>query len=645
MSEEPKLKILIVEDGAGHLHELEERIQGLGYGICGVEPYGQPALSKALELHADLAVLNVQVRGSVKSISLANALQMDGDIPVIFVSSNSHLASLESEFLKERFSYLAAPFTDIELEIAIRMAVFKHETGKRLRDSEKAFRKLAEYAPDVVLRFGRHERCLFANSALKMALGLDPEEVIGTSCADWNLPSQSCARLAEFIQSIFLTEKPQQMECLSPDGKHCYQVRGAPELNDEGGIKSVIAIATDVTALKHSENELRELTQRLIYHVNNSPLSIIEWGADARIIRWSGEAESMFGWKAWEMEGKRRQDVAWFHSEDDPRFSHIYARLQIGAELSAFTQVRCFRKDGSLVYCEWYHSSLLDESGKCRSILSFVLDVSAREKAEQELHKLNAQLDLRILERTASLRRTNEELQKEILARKKLEVDMIKISENEQHRIGRDLHDGICQELAGVNFSLEAMARNGHAGGSHKDDLLKIAETLRRSIEHIRLVSRGLALTELEAGDLGSALAELARNSGVLFGIACRFSATDGPSVMSLTKATHLYRIVQEAIQNSVKHGAATEIAVECEFSGANGRICVLDNGMGIVKAGENSGNHSGMGLLTMNHRANMIGGRLEILSSKEGGTRVECVFPHDGIQQNKKKKKPNPAR
>ncbi|MFZ4774260.1 MAG: PAS domain S-box protein [Terrimicrobiaceae bacterium] len=644
MNSSPGAKVLVVEDEGSSTTDLTRRLGNLGCSVCGIAEYGGDAVCKARELGPDVAFLNVQTRGAVKSVSVANALEMDCDIPVIFLSSNSHLALLESDFLKDRFTYLPVPFSDVELEISIRMAIFKHQAGRRLRESEKAFRKLAEYAPDAVVRFGRHERCLFANSALKKATGLDPEEVVGTRCVDWNLAPHSCARWSEFIQNIFLTGKAQQMEFLSPDGSLCYQVRGAPELSDEGGIKSIIAIATDVTALKRSENELRELTQRLIYHVNNSPLSIIEWGADARIIRWSGEAESMFGWKAWEMEGKKRQDMPWIHSEDEPRFAQIYSRLQIGAELSAFAQVRCFRKDGSLVYCEWYHSSLLDESGRCCSILSFVLDVSAREKAEQELHKLNAQLDLRILERTASLRRTNEELQKEILARRQLEADIIKISELEQQRIGRDLHDGICQEMAGINFSLEAMARNGHSVCAHKDDLLKIAGTVRQSIEHIRLVSRGLALTELEAGDLGSALAELARNSGILFGISCKF-CSDAPSSLDLSKATHLYRIVQEAIQNSVKHGGATEIVIQCEFVGSNGRISILDNGSGLVKDGRKNGNHSGMGLITMNHRANLIGGRLEILSSKEGGTRVECTFPHDGAQQRKRKKKQNSPR
>ncbi len=645
MSNLPKGEILIIDDDDHHAADLVRRLECLGYKVSGVVDFSTASDSQALERKPDLAILNIQKRGTLKSVSLANKLQMDSDIPVIFLSATSQLAAIESDFLQERFTCLATPFSDFDLEMSVRLGVFKHQNSKRLRDSEKAFKKLAEYAPDVVVRFGRHERCLFANSSFTKATGLEPDEVVGTRCADWNLPDQACSRWSEFIRNIFLTGKPQQMEFLSPDRQLCYQVRGAPELSDEGGIKSIIAIATDVTALKRSENELRELSQRLIYHVNNSPLSIIEWGADARILRWSGEAESMFGWKAWEMEGKRRQDLRWIHPDDEPRFAQIYSRLQIGAELSSFAQVRCFRKDGSLVFCEWYHSSLLDDSGKCCSILSFVLDVSAREKAEQELHKLNAQLDLRILERTASLRRTNEELQKEILVRKKLEDDIIKISEHEQQRIGRDLHDGICQEMAGINFSLEAMARNGHSESSRKDDLLKIAGTVRDSIEHVRLVSRGLALTELEAGNFHSALSELARNTGTLFGISCKFSPSRVIAALNLSKATHLYRIVQEAIQNSVKHGAATEIEIQCEFSDAEGWIRILDNGTGITKPSGSNGDHHGMGLITMKHRANLIGGRLEILSSKGGGTRVECAFPHDGIHQIKRKKKQNTSR
>ncbi|MFM8764975.1 MAG: hypothetical protein ACKOEZ_09105, partial [Spartobacteria bacterium] len=86
-------------------------------------------------------------------------------------------------------------------------------------------------------------------------------------------------------------------------------------------------------------------------------------------------------------------------------------------------------------------------------------NVTARELAEQEMHQLNSGLADRVRERTAELESSNQELQREILARKELESELISISEREHRRVGHDLHDGVCQELSGVRFALEAISK------------------------------------------------------------------------------------------------------------------------------------------------------------------------------------------
>jgi PAS domain S-box-containing protein len=133
--------------------------------------------------------------------------------------------------------------------------------------------------------------------------------------------------------------------------------------------------------------QLRELSQRLTYHVDNCPLAVIEWGPDLRLIRWSGAAERVFGWKAEEVLGKRREDFRWVYREDEAQVARVSRDLETGASLRAFSANRNYRKDGSVVYCEWYNSSLLDASGKLQSILSLVLDVSERKRVEDALRE------------------------------------------------------------------------------------------------------------------------------------------------------------------------------------------------------------------------------------------------------------------
>jgi len=142
---------------------------------------------------------------------------------------------------------------------------------------------------------------------------------------------------------------------------------------------------------KRTQQALSELAQRLTHHVTNSPLAVIEWGAELEIIRWSGEAERMFGWKSDEVLGKRQDDFRLVYTEDEPRVMKIWAGLCVGAPKSLSAN-RNLHKDGSVIHCEWYNSSLRDAGGKLRSILSLVLNVTERKQAAQALGLANRQL-------------------------------------------------------------------------------------------------------------------------------------------------------------------------------------------------------------------------------------------------------------
>lgn len=161
---------------------------------------------------------------------------------------------------------------------------------------------------------------------------------------------------------------------------------GGHQYDEAGNAYRMAGIVQDITERKQAEEQLRELTQRLTYHVDNSPLAVIEWGPDMRLIRWSGAAEQIFGWKAEEVLGKKIEDLHWVYEEDAQQVRDVSSDLRTGMDPKRFSANRNYRKDGSVVYCEWYNSSLLNEDGTLRSILSLVLDITERKQAEDALH-------------------------------------------------------------------------------------------------------------------------------------------------------------------------------------------------------------------------------------------------------------------
>ncbi len=159
------------------------------------------------------------------------------------------------------------------------------------------------------------------------------------------------------------------------------------DFDQTGNPIRMVGTTQDITERKETEMQMRELSQKLTYHVDHSPLAVIEWGPDMRLIRWSGEAERIFGWKAEEVLGKRMDEFRWIYIEDQPKVKEVSVILQTGTDPRQFSVNRNYRKDGSVIHCEWYNSSLLDESGKFVSLLSLVLDVTERKLAEQALRE------------------------------------------------------------------------------------------------------------------------------------------------------------------------------------------------------------------------------------------------------------------
>jgi PAS domain S-box-containing protein len=218
-------------------------------------------------------------------------------------------------------------------------------------------------------------------------------------------------------------------------------------------------------------------------------------------------------------------------------------------------------------------------------------------------------------------KQAEEALREETRRRYALEQEVLAIAESEQRRIGHDLHDGICQELTGIQYIAEHVAMRLPEELPEKALLAKTVEDIRKTIVHTRHLSHSLSPAVLEKSDLATALSELAGNTEITFGIACGFSCQTPPVISSPVTATHLYRITQEAIQNAIRHGKATSIEISLRPSGPDWILQIADNG-----TPSETEKKPGRGLHIMRYRASMIGGSIHF--RKIAGTTLLCTFP-----------------
>ncbi|MBK5259035.1 MAG: PAS domain S-box protein [Thermoanaerobaculia bacterium] len=139
------------------------------------------------------------------------------------------------------------------------------------------------------------------------------------------------------------------------------------------------------TARADVETRLDHAYELLQLHVENSPLAVIEWDDRLHVLRWSGGAERMFGWKADEVVGKTPGEWRFIVEADAPAVNAVLERLFAGTDTRAMVANRNYRRDGSVISCEWHNSMLRDREGRLRSLLSLVLDVTDRVEAERGL--------------------------------------------------------------------------------------------------------------------------------------------------------------------------------------------------------------------------------------------------------------------
>jgi PAS domain S-box-containing protein len=367
------------------------------------------------------------------------------------------------------------------------------------------------------------------------------------------------------------------------------------------------ALRQEIRERKQAEDELRPAYQRLTYHVENTPLAVIEFDKDLTIKRWSGRAEEIFGWKASEalLKNINDPDFQIIYEEDQKAVKKINEELMQGAVNRNLSLNRNYTKYGEVIHCEWHNSVLRDGYGNVITILSLVHDVSERKKAEETLNRSYEEI-----------RRLSNHLQN--------------IREEERSHIAREIHDELGQQLTVLKMNVLGLKKKlTGADTAIHEKIGEITDLLDTTVCSVRRISSELRPSLLYNLGLVAAiewqLREFEKGSGiktVLIEPAEELKISDSVK-------NGLFRIFQESLTNAARHANASKIIVSLEQSDGHLILTVEDNGKGFEQ--DRIGSKQTLGILGMKERCQMMGGNFEIRSDPAKGTAVIAAVPTDG--------------
>ncbi|MFP5262325.1 MAG: chemotaxis protein CheB [Blastocatellia bacterium] len=377
--------------------------------------------------------------------------------------------------------------------------------------------------------------------------------------------------------------------------------------------------------LRHSQERLRLLLESI------EDYAIFTVDTQGRILTWNPGAEKTFGYTEDEIIGQPGEII--FTPEDRAAGvpeKEIEMALSGGRGDDERWHVR---KDGTRFFASGVMSAMRDSDRLgCVKILR---DLTARKQMEEELRRARDEMEERVKERTHEIEKSYAALESEIKERrasdervKELLRRIVNTQELERRRISRDLHDHLGQQLTALRLSLESLKEQSKGRASlreHVENLQAAAERIDRDVDFLAWELRPSTLEEL---GLAASIESFVHEWSKQFGIPADFHTAGlaKPPLPAEIEA-NIYRVAQEALNNTYKHAEAGRVDVILERRENHAVLIVEDDGKGF-DLDEVTDTGKGLGLVSMRERASLSGGKLEIQSAPGQGTTIFLRVP-----------------
>ena len=408
-------------------------------------------------------------------------------------------------------------------------------------------------------------------------------------------------------------------------------ITGRRIVDADGKVTGLVGVIVDITEAKRAEETLRHNEAHLRELFDAFPIGVAHADKAQRITFANRVYREHFcsyyaGLSVREFVGER------IYAQNEPYLRRALAGEAVQCELSEVG-------DDGEVSTRWLRFvPERNAAGEVIGLFALREDITERRRAEEKIRRLNEDLERRVCERTAELSAANEALQAEVRERRRAEKAALDLADRlqnmarrlgeaqeiERRRLAAELHDGVCSNLAAIGLNLALLQRQlprGDAAGVQRrlSDLIAQVDEAKTNAKDISVDLRPLLLEER---DLLSALEDYARRFEGSTGIAVQVTGGCSRRRLAPEKKIALFRIAQEALTNCAKHAQASAVAIELDNDPDNLLLSVTDDGIGIDLAGIN-GKKPGLGLLSMQERAEAIGCSWRIESMPGKGTRV----------------------
>lgn len=468
-----------------------------------------------------------------------------------------------------------------------------------LRESESRFRALVEQSI-VAIYLVKNGRFVYANPRMCEMMGCTPEELHGTETVDL-VVEEDRAKLLEnrrrsrageagaLIATYRLRRKDGRILHLAVDGRMLVL----------DGRQVLFGIGQDITERVHAEELLREAGTHYRALVEQSLVGIYILGKGGRIMYSNPKLCHLLGFSGDELSRRTPRNLV--IEEDHGVVDEVESRRRTGETGSIAVGCRVRRSDGRVVHLS-VESKVIELGGR-KAVIGIVQDITERARTAEALENANQRLQV---------------LSERVLA----------VQEEERRIISRDLHDDVGQSLLALKIALHRLKEHVGAGGSPLlSESIEVTESVQ---ERLHELSVELRPPHLEQLGLPDALRWLVNRQREMTGLAircrCRMWRARPRSEIEIA----CYRICQEALNNAVRHARATVISVELDAADGALTLAIADDGAGFDEKSRRGPplTSSSLGLITMEERARLAGGRLELRTHPGAGTCIKATFP-----------------